>query len=230
MTPFIAGADRRGDRPGREVRQVAFEELRVARADGEQPVISGYGAVFGKLSSDLGLFREQIDPEAFTRTLKNRPDVFSFYNHNPDHVLGRTRAGTLELEVDQGGVRYRVTPPPAGWANDLLESIGRGDVTDASFAFRTVRDRWEQEPGQTPVRTLLEVELLEMGPVTMGAYPDASSSLRSALETAPAEIVSAVLGEPPAADPGQRSHSYAYLARRLDLHARRAGQRVRGRA
>lgn len=187
-----------GDRvltfPPREERLLPLTRIEARKADGETPAtIAGYGAVFNTSSLPFwGGWREKIDPAAFTRTLKTSIDVVSFFNHNPDHVLGRRGNGTLTLAADERGLAFEVQPPDTGWARDLLTSIDRGDVHDASFAFRAVRDRWDTDDDGVQMRTLLEVELYEVGPVTMGQYPDASSGLRSlgaALRTAPPEVM-----------------------------------------
>ena len=72
------------------------------RQSGEGDTITGIAAVFGKLSEDLGGFKEKIRKGAFTKTIQEN-DVRALFNHNPDHILGRTSAGTLSLEeVDEG--------------------------------------------------------------------------------------------------------------------------------
>lgn len=151
-------------------------ELRMAEGD-SAPVIEGYAAVFDSISEDLGGFREIIAPGAFSKTL--REDVRALWNHDPNHILGRTASGTLELAEDAKGLRVRVTPPEsAGW---IMESMRRGDVDQMSFGFRTVSDKWEMKNGE-PLRTLLEVRLFDVSVVTFPAYPETDAAVRS-LET-----------------------------------------------
>jgi phage head maturation protease len=71
-----------------------------------------------------------------------------------------------------------VIPPDTQWARDLLTSIDRGDVDQMSFGFRTILDEWEQKKNES-IRTLKEVELVDVSPVTYPAYPDTSVALRS---------------------------------------------------
>ena len=54
----------------------------------------------------------------------------------------------------------------------------RGDVNQMSFGFNTIRDKWEQI-GDQVVRTLLEVRLFDVSPVTYPAYPQTSAQVRS---------------------------------------------------
>jgi phage head maturation protease len=71
-----------------------------------------------------------------------------------------------------------VIPPDTQWARYLLTSIDRGDVDQMSFGFRTILDEWEQKKNES-IRTLKEVELVDVSPVTYPAYPDTSVALRS---------------------------------------------------
>jgi len=183
-----------GMRDDREVRTVAGSELRVI--DGEDgPVIEGYGAVFNAWSEDLGGFVELVRNGAFRATLADGADVRALWQHDPSMVLGRTRSGTLELEEDERGLRYRAHPPDTQWARDAIASIRRGDVDQSSFRFETVRDAWsEQEGSSTWRRELIEVRLYDVSPVTFPAYPQTSAQVRARLGE--------VQGDPPE-DEGQ---------------------------
>lgn len=133
------------------------------------PVITGYAAVFNSYSEDLGYFRELIRPGAFTGAIP-RDDVRALWNHDPNYVLGRNRAGTLSLAEDERGLRVEIRPPETQWAKDLLVSIGRGDVNQMSFGFEVLADSWRTENGQE-IRELIEVKLYDVSPVTYPAYP-----------------------------------------------------------
>lgn len=159
-----------------------FETRFEVRTEGDGPIIHGYGAVFDVPSLDLGGWRERIAPGAFKRTLKNNPDVLSFFNHDPNHVLGRTSAGTLTVNEDFHGLAYQVKPPDTQWANDLLVSMRRGDVRGSSFMFDVVKAEWAKAEDGVDERIVSEVRLYELGPVTMPAYPSADSGVRSLLE------------------------------------------------
>lgn len=148
------------------------------------PIIAGYAAVFGKRSHDLGGFVEDIHPGAFERTLRTA-DVRALANHDANMLLGRSKSGTLRLGTDTGGLHYEIDPnmdDPTG--RSAVARVERGDWDGSSFSFRTVGpngDRWEYgtDPAQ---RTLLELELYDVGPVTFPAYPDATSVVRGAVE------------------------------------------------
>ena len=140
--------------------------------------IVGYAAKFMNRSQDLGGFIEQIDPQAFTRTLSEGADVRALIDHNPSLILGRTVSGTLRLETDPTGLLVEITPPDTTYARDLMVSLERGDVTQMSFAFVTKQDTWAKE-GTTNIRTLLDVDLHDVSAVTYPAYLDTEVGLRS---------------------------------------------------
>jgi len=151
-------------------------EIRAA-ADGEPTRLVGYAAVFGELSDNLGDFREKIAPGAFAKSLGG--DVRALFNHDPNLILGRTKAKTLSLREDQRGLLVEITPPDTQVARDLAESIRRGDVDQMSFGFRTKKDDWEEDAKGDIIRTLIEVDIFDVSPVTFPAYPTTEIAVRS---------------------------------------------------
>jgi HK97 family phage prohead protease len=183
--PKCGGTCRRAERPGpgqkgltMEVEKRSFPvELNVEKRGNEGEKIRGHAAVFDKWSEDLGGFREQIKPGAFTKALK-ASDVKALWNHDSNIVLGRTKSGTLKLEEDDKGLSVEITPP--SWANGYMETIKRGDVSEMSFAFIVGKDEWNDDGNQ---RTITEYdELLDVSPVTYPAYPQTSVKIRSLIE------------------------------------------------
>lgn len=146
------------------------------RADEEKGIIEGYAAVFDQWSEDLGYFREKIRKGAFSKTIREA-DVRALFNHDPNYVLGRNQAGTLELAEDDHGLQFRVEPPAAQWAQDLYLSVKRGDIDQASFGFGTVRDEWNHDADPVE-RELVEVRLYDVSVVTYPAYPQTDVSAR----------------------------------------------------
>lgn len=141
-------------------------------------VVEGHAAVFNRYSQDLGGFVEQVAPGAFTKTIQEA-DVRALFNHDPNQVLGRNKAGTLRLSEDTLGLLYQVDLPDTSFARDLAVSMERGDVTQSSFGFRVMPngDDWSFTEGETPLRTLNELSLFDVSPVTYPAYLDADSGI-----------------------------------------------------
>jgi len=140
--------------------------------------ISGYFAVFDSLSSDLGGFVERIKPGAFKQSLKDTPDVIAYYNHNTDQILARVSNGSMTVEEDSKGLRFRLTLPPTTYADDLIALMEQNLVSACSFGFSTVEDDW-QMIGDQLVRTLIRVNLFEGSIVGSPAYPATVADLRS---------------------------------------------------
>lgn len=165
-----------------ERRALTIAELRVISAEDDSddgPRIEGYAAVFDVQSEDLGGFREVIRAGAFAKTIKES-DIRALWNHAPEYPLGRVRAGTLQLEETDRGLAFSLIPPNTQYARDLLVSMQRGDVDQMSFGFEAIRDEWAEAPaGGLPIRTLLEVRLYDISPVTFPAYPQTSAQVRA---------------------------------------------------
>ena len=143
-----------------------------------RPHITGHAAVFNSLSEMLWGFRETIAPGAFRDAIE-KSDVRALVNHEPSFVLGRKKNGTLKLWEDERGLAIDIDPPETQWANDLLVSIGRGDIDQMSFGFTVAEDSWDTVDGETR-RTILRVdELFDVSPVTFPAYPETDTALRA---------------------------------------------------
>jgi HK97 family phage prohead protease len=180
-------------------------EVRQLSTGGVQ--IEGHAAVFNRFSQDLGGFVEQVAPGAFAKTIQEA-DVRALYNHDPSMVLGRNKSGTLDLSEDNIGLHYRVKLPDTTYARDLAISMERGDVSQSSFGFRVIPggDEWSFTEQDYPLRTLRELQLMDVSPVTYPAYLDADSGIAGraidglaaakgyALEAVQADLRAAIAG------------------------------------
>lgn len=161
-------------------------EFRLDEA-GDGTTISGYAAVFNSPATN-GMWIETLDPHCFDNVLSSNPDVRGLWNHNADHVLGRTTSGTLKLSIDTRGLSYVIDPPDTTVARDLITSMRRKDVTGSSFGFIVARDQWTDNADGSVSRTILEIEeLLDVSPVTYPFYGAANSTVRSLPDSMPAE-------------------------------------------
>jgi len=156
-------------------RRMTTGEVEV-RAKGSSIYAEGYAAVFEKRSGNLGGFVEKVKPTAFNKTIREA-DVRALWNHDPQYVIGRTGAGTLELSIDNSGLYYRSLLPNTSYARDLAELLERRDVRESSFTFFKVQDDWDLTEEGYPQRSLIEVGLIDVAPVTFPAYPDATSGV-----------------------------------------------------
>lgn len=169
-----------------ERRTITLKELRVVEelpTSNTEPVIEGYASVFDSWSEELGgefPFRERVVKGAFEESIQ-RDDIRALFNHDPNYVLGRNTSNTLSLEEDEKGLRVRITPPQTQWAKDLLVSIKRGDITQMSFGFTVILDRWSYEDN-IDIRELLKVKLYDVSPVTFPAYSQTECGIRTIFE------------------------------------------------
>ena len=164
-------------KPTIERRNFNLSELRAITDEKGLRKISGYAAVFNSVSEELSWFKEKIEPGAFGESI-GTDDIRALWNHDSNYVLGRNKSGSLMLVEDQHGLKIEIDPPDTQWARDLMVSIDRGDVSQMSFGFQTITDKWEMSEG-VDMRTLLKVRLFDVSPVTFPAYPDTEVGLRS---------------------------------------------------
>lgn len=160
-------------------------ELRVAASAGNGPgTVAGYAAVFNSEADIGGYWREVIAPGAFSATLRN-DDVLAYSAHDSARILGRTSSGTLRLSEDARGLSVEIDLPDTTDGRDVAELVRRGDLKGMSFGFVVTKEQWD-ETIDPPVRTIQQVELIEVSAVGRPAYGDTSLGLRS-LESARAE-------------------------------------------
>ncbi len=163
-----------------ERRAFPLAEIRVAEVEGVRHIV-GHAAVFDQPSDPMWFGREIVAPGAFADSLSASADVRALFNHDPNCVLGRTRAGTLSLSEDDRGLAVDCIPPDTQWARDLMVSMQRGDITQMSFGFQTK----EQRIGGTvddPVRTILRADLFDVSVVTFPAYPQTDAQVRALIQ------------------------------------------------
>lgn len=174
--------DKKTMKPNKELRTLAVDaaEIRVAFAsDGTPKGIEGYAAVFESETEIVPGLREKIARGAFASALARPDDVRGLFNHDSNHILGRTKSGTLRLSQDDKGLRFSLDLPDTQTAADVATSIDRGDIDGCSFSFRMLSEQWDDGGAQGDLRTLLDLELFDVGPVTFPAYTDTSVAVRS---------------------------------------------------
>lgn len=203
-------------------------EYRVAQ-DGPG-TLDGYAAVYGKYSQNLGGFVEVVDADAFRKSLGDAVAVVARYNHDDNHLLGTTEAGTLRLTSDEIGLRYEVDLPNTTSGNDTSVLAKRGDIRYSSFAFHVIEDEWGITEQGFPLRTLKQVHLVDVAPVNQPAYKDTSVGLRSLashlgvevglVEAASTEeLRSLIKGEPIAVPPEVRGEPEPVKVEQVENHS-----------
>ena len=84
------------------------------------------------------------------------------------------------MREDEQGLYVEIDPPDTQVARDLVTSIERGDISQMSFGFQTIKDSWEtEENAAKDLRTLEKVKLWDVSPVTFPAYQETDVAVRS---------------------------------------------------
>lgn len=162
----------------KQERRTLQSEFRVEQREDGKKLIRGHAAVFNT-ETDLGWFRERIAPGAFSESI-GKDDVRALFNHDENFILGRNKAGTLTMREDEQGLYVEIDPPDTQVARDLVTSIERGDISQMSFGFQTIKDSWEtEENAAKDLRTLEKVKLWDVSPVTFPAYQETDVAVRS---------------------------------------------------
>jgi phage head maturation protease len=133
-----------------------------------------------------GHFMERIELGAASKTIsENKANMRILLQHGRDPSLGEKPIAPIDfLEENEfggfGGGRLFDGLDPL-----VVDGLRAGQY-GASFRFRTMRDEFVQEPEPSeynpqgiPERTIKEMAVMEFGPVTWGAYAEASAGVRS---------------------------------------------------
>ena len=163
----------------KEDRSIVYSNLEV-RASADGKTLTGYAAVFDSPSEPLP-WTEYVRRGAFTKTINDGADVRLLIDHE-GIPLARTKSGTLTLEEDDYGLRIAAELDDANPdAARVISALRRGDLSQMSFAFQTVKDSWNSDRS---TRELKEVRLHDVSVVTYPAYEETLAEVRTRNSTA----------------------------------------------
>ena len=147
------------------------------RENGEDLVIEGYFSVFNTNYEMWEGATESIAPGAFDGALGD--DIRALIDHDTRLVLGRNKAGTLELRPDSHGLWGSIKiNPKDGDAMNLYERVKRGDVDQCSFGFDILSEETDFRDDGSVHWTILSVKLYEVSVCTFPAYTETAVSAR----------------------------------------------------
>ena len=161
-----------------EKRYIKFSEVSTRSDENGSPVLEGFFVRYDDVYDVAPGATESIAPGAFTESIHG--DVRALYNHNTDVVLGRTSAGTLQLEDRSEGLWGKITiNPKDSQAMDVYERIARGDIDGCSFGFEIERQSTDVKDDGSVHWTIEKVNpLYEVSPVAFPAYEATSIHAR----------------------------------------------------
>ena len=152
--------------------------------------VQGHAAVFGERSEDLGGFVEIIRPGAFAESLKRGNNVYLLHSHDVSRPLATTASGSLSLREDKRGLRFDARLADVGTGGEVGALIRRGDISKMSFGFfvRSAKDEEWRHVNNVLTRFINKADLVEISTVSFPAYPAASVSARSIVESMKEDI------------------------------------------
>ncbi len=161
----------------KEIRYLAENlEVRDANENGDM-IIEGYAVVFESPATHG--FTEIIDRNAFNGC--DMKDVPLKYNHSDNHlILARTRNNSLELIVDDKGLKIKATLIDTVNNRDIYKMIKAGLLDKMSFAFTVSEEDWDYD---TDTRRILKIDKLYDVSVVDTPFYDTTSIYARALST-----------------------------------------------
>lgn len=157
----------------------------------DDKVIEGYAIVFNKESRILfdaekkRFFVEIIRPSAVTPELLQRSDIKAYTEHNKQRLLARSfnGVGSLELEIEPYGLKYRFVKPNTTEGDYVAEMIRRRDIFGSSFSYTADEKNgvvYTKRPDGVLLREVtLFTGLYDVAPVTDPAYFGTDVNVRS---------------------------------------------------
>lgn len=160
-----------------EVRNLQYE----VRFKDDDRTIEGYAIVCNSESEDMG-FREIVAPEALEGII-DKSDCLMLLDHNRSKgILARSKfgKGSLQLEVDEVGLKFRFTCPNTTIGDEAYEGVKRGDYQNCSFAFVADKDEWTKKANGEYLRTIRSFKYIkDCSIVAEPAYSATTVSCRS---------------------------------------------------
>ncbi|WP_213336844.1 HK97 family phage prohead protease [Enterococcus casseliflavus] len=145
-------------------------------------VIEGYAIIFNQKSKKLGNFYEIIDRHALDNV--DLSAVKCLLDHDTSKVLGSVKNKTLDLSIDDKGLKFKVTIPDTTYAKDLYILVDRGDIDGCSFGFNvSEKDRSAQTVTKMSdgnyLRKVNKIEkLTEISIVSIPAYDNTVATIK----------------------------------------------------
>lgn len=155
----------------------AFE----CRAEENEAAVEGYAAVFDipevMFESDGIKFSEKIERGAFDQSQLH--DVVMNFNHGGKPVA-RTKNGTLQLTVDDHGLKVRANLSSTAESRALYDEIKAGLLDKMSFAFTVGEESYDKATRTRSIKGIKRV--YDVAAVDFPAYESTAITARSFFE------------------------------------------------
>ena len=144
-------------------------------AEGEEYTVSGYASTFKPYvlfenADGSEKYIEEIDRNAFDTA--DMTDVIMQYDH-AGRVYARQSNGSLELTVDDNGLKVRADLSRSAGARDLYEDIKAELITQMSFAFIVAEDEYSYNEARGEYRRYIKriKKVFDVSAVSIPANP-----------------------------------------------------------
>jgi len=160
-----------------ERRHFEVESLEI-RGDGDSRTVRGLGVPYGRKSEDMGGWREVIAKGAATNSVANN-DIALLWQHDQTQPISRVSANRAALVLEERSTGVWFEQDASAFTEYQLDKMADGVVHQMSFGFYAEEQTWDEE-AKPVMRTISQMNLLELSPVTFPAYPSTKVALRSA--------------------------------------------------
>lgn len=159
----------------KKIKEVRLKEIQ-ATEEPEKMIVEGYAIVFDE-PTDLG-YIEIIERGALDNC--DMRDVCMKYNHEDTTlIMARTRNKSLQLSVDEHGLKVYAELIDTTSNRDIYKSIQAGLLDKMSFAFLVSDANWDTIDGQD-IRRIKSIErLFDVSVVDIPAYDQTEIYARS---------------------------------------------------
>lgn len=170
----------------REYRRIDISVMETRKAEDGKMIVEGYATTFNQpyelWSSADYTVNEQVDSRAFDET--DMSDTIMQYDHE-GRVFARVANGTLELSVDDHGLKIRARLDGTEIGRQLFEEIQGGYTNKMSFGFTVKEQKREETEDQenghiTVLRTITKIgKLYDVSAVSLPANDATEISARN---------------------------------------------------
>lgn len=162
----------------KKIKEVRLKEVRaIGDEESDRMIVEGYAIVFDE-PSDLGGYTEIIERGALDNC--DMTDVCMKYNHEDTVlIMARTRNRSLQLSVDDHGLRVYAELIDTTSNRDIYKSIRSGLLDKMSFAFIVSDANWDTIDGRDTRRISGIAKLFDVSVVDVPAYDQTEIYARS---------------------------------------------------
>lgn len=207
--------------------------LREAGDGGDSRTVEGYALKFGVRSVVMGYYypeQEILEPGCIDDAMLREQRIYFTMFHDRQIILGRwdKGEGTLNLSIDETGLKVACELPNTPDGDTALELIKRGDLSEMSFVYSTNEDdsencvSYEETDEKTPEGRTIYLrhvkKILHMYDVTVAATPAYEDTEIKARESRLKAFVEAKVEEPTE----EETHTDEAAARELAARRREA--------